>query len=188
MGALPGEVTIIRAWQRLPEPVPTIADAVRDATGTEASLVVLAPVAALALWRHRARALPPLTVLLVAMLVVQPVLKDVVDRDRPTAGQVGVRAGFDSESFPSGHSLGTTAVWGSVALALWRAGHRRWAVVAALPVPATWIASDVLGVHWPTDSLAGTVIGGAAAWLALRLLGPCSRPRDWTDGLRSPGR
>jgi len=188
VGALPGEVTIIRAWQRLPEPVPTIADAVREVTGTEASLVVLAPVAALALWQHRARALLPLAVLLSAMLVVQPVLKDVVDRDRPTAEQVEARATFDSESFPSGHSLGTTAVWGSVALALWRAGHRRWSVVTALPVPATWIASDVLGVHWPTDSLAGTMIGGAAAWLALRLLGPSRRPRDWADGLRSPGR
>lgn len=188
MSALPGEVTIIRAWQRLPEPVPTVADAVRDVTGTEAALVLLAPIAALALWHHRARALLPLMVLLIAMLVVQPVLKDVVDRERPTAGQVDVRAGFDSESFPSGHSLGTTAVWGSVALALWRAGHRRWAVAAALPIPATWMASDVLGVHWPTDSLAGTVIGGAAAWLALRLLGPSCRPRDWTDGLRSSGR
>lgn len=170
MGPLPGEVWIIRTWQRLPEPVPSVAEAVRDVTGTEASLVVLAPVAALAAWRYRARAVPAIGVLLLAMLVVQPVLKDVTDRERPSPAQVEVRAAFESESFPSGHSLGTAAVWGAIALWLWRAGHRRWAVAAALPIPATWIASDVLGVHWPTDSLGGTLIGGAAAWLAVRLL------------------
>lgn len=164
------ETAIIRFWQRLPEPVPTIADAVRDVTGTEASLVVLAPVAVYAVWRSRARAVAAVAVLLLAMLVVQPVLKDVIDRERPSPDQVEVRATFDSESFPSGHSLGTTAVWGSIALVLWRTGRRRWAVAAALPIPATWIASDVLGVHWPTDSLGGTAIGAAAAWLAVRLL------------------
>lgn len=170
MGPLPGEVWIIRTWQRLPEPVPSVAEAVRHVTGTEASLVLLAPVTILAVWRYGARALAAAAVLLLAMLVVQPVLKDVIDRERPSADQVDVRAGFDSESFPSGHSLGTTAVWGAIAIWLWRAGHRRWAVAAALPIPATWIASDVLGVHWPTDSLGGTLIGGAAAWIAVRLL------------------
>lgn len=164
------ETAVIRFWQRLPEPVPTIAGAVRDVTGTEASLVVLAPVAALALWRYGARALGSVAVLLVAMLIVQPVLKDVIDRDRPSPSQVEVRATFSSESFPSGHSLGTTSVWGAIALWLWQSGRRRWAVAAALPIPATWIASDVLGVHWPTDSLGGTVIGALAAWLAVRLL------------------
>jgi membrane-associated phospholipid phosphatase len=175
MGALPGEVAIIRFWQRLPEPVPTIADAVRDLTGTEASLVVLTPVAVFAVWRYGARALAAVAVLLVAMLVVQPALKDVVDRERPSAGEVEVRASFDSESFPSGHSLGTTAVWGAIALTLRRTGHRRWPVAGALPVPATWIASDVLGAHWPTDSLAGTLIGGAAALLAVRICGEPAR-------------
>jgi membrane-associated phospholipid phosphatase len=167
---LPGELTIIRLWQRLPEPVPTIADAVRDLTGTEASIVVLAPVAALAVWRYRARAVAAAAVLLIAMLVVQPVMKDVVDRERPSPDQVEVRASSDSESFPSGHSLGTAAVWGAIALWLWRSDRRPWAVAAALPIPATWIASDVLGVHWPTDSLAGTAVGALAAWLAVALL------------------
>lgn len=164
------EVSIIRFWQRLPEPVPTVADAVRDVTGTEASLVVLVPVAALAVWQYRARALAAVAVLLVAMLVVQPVLKEVVDRERPSPAQVEVRSTFDSESFPAGHSLGTTAVWGALTLALWRTGHRHLAALASLPIPATWLASDVLGVHWPTDSLGGTLIGGTAAWLAVRLL------------------
>lgn len=164
------ETAIIRFWQRLPEPVPAIAGVVRDVTGTEASLIVLAPVAVLAVLRYRARAVAAVSVLLLAMLVVQPVLKGVVDRERPSPEQVEVRASFSSESFPSGHSLGTTAVWGAIALWLWRSGHHRTALVAGLPIPATWIASDVLGVHWPTDSLAGTLIGGAAAWFAISAL------------------
>lgn len=164
------EASIIRFWQRLPEPVPTIAAAVRDVTGTEASLIVLAPVAVFAVLRYRARAVAAVAVLLFAMLVVQPVMKDAVDRERPSPEQVEVRATFDSESFPSGHSLGTTAVWGSIALVLWRTGRRRWAAVAALPIPATWLASDVLGVHWPTDSFGGTAIGAIAAWVAVDLL------------------
>ena len=39
---LPGEVSFIRRWQRLAEPIPTLAEWVRVTTSTQATLVVIA--------------------------------------------------------------------------------------------------------------------------------------------------
>lgn len=72
-------------------------------------------------------------------------------------------------SFPSGHSLAAICLYGYLA---WLAAERRaWApaVLFALMVPAIDWSRLYLGVHWPSDVLAGSLVGGA--WLLLCLLG-----------------
>jgi undecaprenyl-diphosphatase len=169
---LPGEVPLIRRWQRLAEPVPTFAEWVRVTTSTQATLVA----AAVPGWWliHRYRGAGVLAILIVAgtMLVAQPVVKEIVDRPRPTDAQVDVRAPYTSRSFPSGHSMSTTAAWGTAAIVAVRRGRTGLAVALCTPIALTAAASQVQGVHWPSDAIAGTLLGAAAAviaaWVLLR--------------------
>jgi undecaprenyl-diphosphatase len=169
-GPLPGEVGVVRALQRLGPPVPAIAEIIQATTGTEGVLVAAAlPIG----WLLRVGGRPGrvvVAVVLMTILAVQPFFKDVIDRPRPSAETVDVRAGHESSSFPSGHSLGTTTVYGSAAAALWLTGRRRWAGVAAAPIVLTSCAAPVQGVHWPSDAVGGTLVGALAVWLLLPTL------------------
>jgi undecaprenyl-diphosphatase len=75
-----------------------------------------------------------------------------------------------SFSFPSGHSLVSLAVYGSIALVAARHAGSRRAAAAILSAAAVWILAIgfsrlYLGVHFLSDVVAGFAAG--AAWLAL---------------------
>lgn len=169
-GPLPGEVAIIRWLQDFGQPVPVFADVLRFTTGTEGNLVMGAIPAVWLVRRHGRRGAAAVAICLFALLVVQPVYKELVDRDRPSEEQVEVRAEHTSRSYPSGHSLSTTTVFGAAALYAARLGHRRWALAIAIPIPATAVSSGIHGVHWASDAIAGTIIGAFAAWAAVAVL------------------
>lgn len=93
--------------------------------------------------------------------------KQVVDRARPA---VGLRLITEGEpSFPSGHATDSAAVFLTLGLVLavfvLRRPLARLATVAAsgLLVAAIGVTRLVLGVHWPTDVLAGWALGATAA-------------------------
>lgn len=67
-----------------------------------------------------------------------------------------------SYSFPSGHAAGNMILFGAVAILI---GRRSARVAAALIIAAIGISRVWLGVHWPTDVLAGWIMG--LGWLAL---------------------
>lgn len=175
-GPLPGEVGLIQGLQRLGPPAPVVADVVGATTGTEGNLVVGVAAAIWLLVGHGRKALAPIVICLVAMLVIQPVSKDIVDRDRPTETEVEIRTEFTSPSYPSGHSLSTATVWGAALAYVWSQGRRRWAVLFAVPIVCTALASGIHGAHWASDSIAGTIMGAAAAGLAVRSLRLGDRP------------
>ena len=93
-------------------------------------------------------------------------VKRLVSRDRPPlATAVLDEQGF---SFPSGHTVGTTVVW---LLAAWMIGHwllgRRAVQVAVwtgalLMIVMVGVTRVYLGVHFPSDVLAGWALG--ATW------------------------
>jgi membrane-associated phospholipid phosphatase len=167
---LPGEVASVRRWQMLAEPVPTLAEWIRLTTSTQATLLVAAVPAVWVIRRYRRAGVVAVVIVVVTMVIAQPVLKQIIDRPRPTAAQVDVRAPYTSKSFPSGHSMSTTAAWGTAAIVAARRHRPFVAVALCLPIASTGVASQVQGVHWPSDAVAGTLIGALAAGAAASVL------------------
>jgi undecaprenyl-diphosphatase len=101
-------------------------------------------------------------------------LKEVYARPRPDLVPHG--SYVYSASFPSGHSVQAAAVYFALAtvIASLETTRRTKAmayVVAALIVMGVGFSRVYLGVHWPTDVLAGWTLGSAWAlvgWIALR--------------------
>ena len=171
-GPLPGDLWVVRNAQELDQPVPALADLARLTTSTEACLIASIPAVVWLRRHHPVAVLPVVVIGLIWMLGVQPVSKELVDRPRPSEQHVDVRADHSSQSYPAGHSLSTTATWGAASAYAWRSGRRWSAAALGLPVLLTGISSSVQGVHWPSDAVAGTIIGGFAAWLMVLVLSP----------------
>ncbi|HEV3471696.1 MAG TPA: phosphatase PAP2 family protein [Actinomycetota bacterium] len=98
---------------------------------------------------------------------ISTVIKVVVDRERPEVDQPIAEA--FGKSFPSGHAMGATYVYGALLLAFMPFIPRRargWAIAAWLLVVTFVSLSRLgLGVHFLTDVLGGFVLG--LAWLAV---------------------
>ena len=101
-------------------------------------------------------------------LALGPVLKAVVERPRPALSDHVVFV--HSWSYPSGHSLNSMAVLGLLTLLAIRerpGALRRTAlaVLGAFLVAVVGFSRVYLGVHWPSDVLAGWLIG--VLWLTI---------------------
>lgn len=114
---------------------------------------------------------------MVASSILIPVLKNSFDRERPSMLRLIEISGF---SFPSGHAMGSTIFFGSLGTIIKHTDLNNKALL--MTVCATFIlmisSSRVyLGVHYPTDVLAGVVIGlavvvGTSALLHKKLRKP----------------
>ena len=62
------------------------------------------------------------------------------------------------------------AVWGVAVLVAIALRRPRLAVVLAVPIALTSVASVVQGVHWPSDSLGGLMFGAMSAIASAALL------------------
>jgi undecaprenyl-diphosphatase len=118
-------------------------------------------------WRgHRDQAFD-LLILLGVVMVVTEIVKYAVDRSRPCDVLAGVHtlpwdtcASEGDPSFPSEHASRVFAV------AAFLAVYYRWPVKASALVAAilTGISRVYLGVHWPSDVLAGAALGACLAF------------------------
>lgn len=90
-------------------------------------------------------------------------LKDLIERSRPTADQL-VETG--TMSFPSGHAMSGIAFFGFLIYLVWRlvsTSRIRWLLTTLLVLLILLIGFSrvYLGVHYPSDILAGYAAGGA---------------------------
>ncbi|AEH38868.1 phosphatase PAP2 family protein [Halopiger xanaduensis] len=82
-------------------------------------------------------------------------------------------AGIGGYGFPSGHALGSTVVYGLLAH---RIGTRHAVIGAAVVVAIVATSRIAIGVHYPTDVLAGVGMGAAYLVLALSALEEWPQP------------
>jgi undecaprenyl-diphosphatase len=131
--------------------------------GTWIVVLSIVSIAALFLWltRHKYSA----ALLLVATaggIGLNNILKLGFSRPRPHIFEWGTTA--SSSSFPSGHAMSATVVYMTVAYLAARLQKTRWARLATLAVAAALVAVICvsrlyLGVHYPSDVVAGVIIG-----------------------------
>ena len=99
--------------------------------------------------------------------VLDQILKNTACRARPSAPEAGAfftnfpcfPAEYAYASFPSGHT--TTAFAAAVILALW---YPRWAGVWLTLAVLVGLSRVMLGSHFPSDVLAGALLGSGLAW------------------------
>ena len=156
---------------------------VSDVAGTDGLMLVVAAVALGLVARRHWHGAAALVLSVLATQAACAVLKPLIERDRPPAGDALVDAG--GYSFPSAHSASSVAVYGILALIaaheLRGRGGRPWVIAAGLLVCAGVGLSRVyLGAHYPSDVLAGWIVGAiiaVASWrAALAVRGLQGRP------------
>jgi undecaprenyl-diphosphatase len=123
-------------------------------------------------------------------LIASTILKDLFVRPRP---DLVPRAAYSSgASFPSGHSMMSAITYLTLGALLARSQERKrlkayFFLLAALLTLMVGVSRVYLGVHWPTDVLAGWTAGAVWAlfcWLAARWLQ--SRRRIEGEAERAP--
>lgn len=123
----------------------------------------------LALKKTRKAGAAVLLSLALGALVTNVFLKNAVARMRPydyTAQILALLPPQHDFSFPSGHTCASFAA----ALACFWLLPRRYGVCALILAALIAFSRLYLGVHFPTDVLAGGLIGAGAAWLSCRML------------------
>ena len=160
----------------VPRGPPAMLEAVRDLTALGGvllrNLFAVIAIAALLLVRLRREAIL-LAATILSGWAVNTLIKTAVGRPRPTIVSHLAEAG--GTSFPSGHSFNSAVVYMGIALALAALSARRgvrWSLVAgAASLTALIAISRVwLGVHYPSDVLAGWLGGMGWALTASALL------------------
>ncbi len=151
----------------------------RDTTalgGTGVIYVVTFAVAGFLFLTGKRREAVMLLLVILGAQILSTGLKHLVDRPRPDLVPHGVDV--TSPSFPSGHALRSAVLWLSLAGIVARYCSNRTVTVYAVAIALfltgmVGISRVALGVHWPTDVLAGWSLGAAWAllcwWFTLRL-------------------
>ena len=136
---------------------------------TQLGGVVFVPLASLALAALFYRKLSPehawlMLAGVIGSSLINLVLKSVFARTRPALWEQIVTE--HSFSFPSGHAMASASLAASIVAALWFSRWRKAAIsLGMVYITVVGFTRLYLGVHYPTDILAGWII--AVAWVAL---------------------
>ena len=129
-------------------------------------------------WLGRWRESWTLTAAIVGELLVFLVVTAVVNRPRPLVPHLD--AAPPTSSFPSGHTGAAVALYGCIAVIVWRSARNRalaGVVVVVCTVIPVCVASARIyrGMHHPSDVLFGALGGGTWPLLVLATLLPLGR-------------
>ena len=135
--------------------------------GTPQFLTGVVILVAIFLWRrHRYRLMAFLVVTAAGGGIIDSVVKILVNRDRPNLANPIIP--LHGKSFPSGHAMSSTIVYGALLLIFFPVIPKRWRLPSIggvfLLVAAIGVSRLALGVHYVTDVLGGVILG--LAWLS----------------------
>ena len=167
------DLSIARELREL-APGDAVRSAMRVLTHLGATDVALPLVLLVAVLLYRAGDRPAMVALSGAYAATQAIVtlvKVVVERARPDSAEALSHAG--GYAFPSGHSATAVVVYGALALIAARHGGARAraaAIAGAVGLAVlVGITRVYLGVHFPSDVLAGWLLGGAVLAVVWRL-------------------
>ena len=128
-------------------------------------LLILVP---FLIWKRRWISLLTLIIVVPGGMFLNELIKIIVHRQRPLV--TGWFVNWSGYSFPSGHTIGATLLYGQLLLFIWRSIRKqRWRMLiistAALLVGLVGFSRIELRAHYPTD-VAGAILIGIT-WLLL---------------------
>jgi undecaprenyl-diphosphatase len=185
---------VVRWFLELSNPVFDVLALLGAALGSAIALWIVLIAGTVVFWRKRRLAsVVVLWASLVGGYVLNPVLKAFFARPRPSlrAGDLellGWTFAFPtSPSFPSGHAVTSVVVFGTLAYLVLRLEPtrrmRRWTLAGAVGLIVLIGTTRVyLGVHYPSDVLAGVLAGfvwTAASALSVEAMGRSARLRAY---------
>jgi membrane-associated phospholipid phosphatase len=134
--------------------------------GSTVATLILVPAIALYLWRRKGHMVAAVFISAPAAAIsLLLAIRQLVARQRPP-GATGI---VSNPSFPGGHMIVATSLWVTLMYLLWR--ERLLPLLPALVVAAGWpllvgISRVYLDVHWPSDVVAGWLLGMSLALAA----------------------
>jgi undecaprenyl-diphosphatase len=175
---------ILRALRRPDDPAvpvgpPRLGEAGRDLTALGGETFMTLLTAAVVVYLLLCRKYSALALVVAAAaggLLLSLLLKDLFHRDRPRV--VPQLAHVDTTSFPSGHSMNSAIIYLTLGSLLARLTPRRilkiyFISLALLLTFLVGVSRVYMGVHYPTDVLAGWTAGlvwAVGCWLAAQYL------------------
>ena len=143
--------------------------------GDPLAVVVIAALLALWAWSQTNMKLALSALIIPGTLIVGGFLKYVFERARPI-GDFSHLLKLDTFSFPSGHSSGSMIAYGLLAYIAWKmlpAPYSYGAATVLMCIPIlVGISRIYLSVHYPSDVLAGWLLGFAALCIIVFIVRP----------------
>jgi undecaprenyl-diphosphatase len=136
-------------------------------------IVIILLFAAWLVWQQRRRAAIVMIVVPALASVVSSTLKMTFGRVRPDL--VPHLDNVHDLSFPSGHATSGVATFFLIAFLLPLQPKLKLPLMGAGILIA--LSRPMLGVHWPTDVIAGGLLGYAAAWIGAKAVGGLEQPK-----------
>jgi undecaprenyl-diphosphatase len=175
----PGDATVARAVQSVRIPGLDVVSEALYRAGLSPVFQVIALVIAAVLFLRRYRLAAAFVLLAMAARGMSLLLKEIVERPRPSSPLVDVSEQAGGFSFPSGHVLGTMLLLGFVIyLAQEKIADRRLRlavqVSSVLVIGLMGLQRVYAGAHWPTDVLAAYLWGGVILFAVVQVYRFCA--------------
>ncbi|HTE46474.1 MAG TPA: phosphatase PAP2 family protein [Gemmatimonadaceae bacterium] len=154
---------------RVHPPLPRVLDTIMMIAPWFGTNISLIPFIIVICWWLWAKAREPemairLGVVQLGSYLLNPSLKALYDRTRPD--MFARRGWYGWSSYPSGHTIASISVLMTLAIILRQLKGWTWPFYVLIPIMVASMYSRIyLAVHWPTDVLAGAIVG--IVWLVV---------------------